>query len=106
MASKKQTYLAHPTMVAEFVALATTSKEAEWLRNMLLEWPQPIPPISLHCDSEAIMPSAFSSICNGKSRHISPHHDYVRELISNGIVTITYLKSTKKFYQIVLLKLF
>ncbi|KAL0292255.1 UNVERIFIED_CONTAM: hypothetical protein Scaly_2598000 [Sesamum calycinum] len=31
-ASKKQTCLTHSTMEAEFVALAATSKEAEWLR--------------------------------------------------------------------------
>ncbi|KAL0287616.1 UNVERIFIED_CONTAM: Retrovirus-related Pol polyprotein from transposon TNT 1-94 [Sesamum calycinum] len=36
-ASKKQTCLTHSTMEAEFVALAATSKEAEWLSNLLLD---------------------------------------------------------------------
>ncbi|KAK4409467.1 hypothetical protein Sango_0019700 [Sesamum angolense] len=50
--SKKQTCSTHSTMEAEFVALAAASKEAEWLRNMLLDitlWPQPMPAISLLC---------------------------------------------------------
>ena len=34
-ASKKQSYISHSTMESEFIALASTGKEAEWLRNML-----------------------------------------------------------------------
>ncbi|KAL0283755.1 UNVERIFIED_CONTAM: hypothetical protein Sangu_2869500 [Sesamum angustifolium] len=55
-ASKKQTCSTHSTMEVEFVALATTSKVVEWLSNLLLDitlWPQPMPAISLLCDSEA-----------------------------------------------------
>ncbi|GJV93141.1 hypothetical protein Tco_1540954 [Tanacetum coccineum] len=40
--SKKQTCITHSTMEAEFLALAAVGKEAEWLRNMLLDielWP-------------------------------------------------------------------
>ncbi|GJR99270.1 zinc finger, CCHC-type containing protein [Tanacetum coccineum] len=35
--SKKQTSITHSTMDAEFLALAAADKEAEWLRNMLLD---------------------------------------------------------------------
>ena len=47
--SKKQTCISHSTMELEFIALAAASKEAKWLKNMLLDielWPQPIPAIS------------------------------------------------------------
>ena len=73
-ASKKQTCISHSTMEAEFIALAYAGKEVEWLRNLLLDielWPQPMPPISLHCDSEATMSRAYSKIYNSKSRHIT-----------------------------------
>jgi len=36
-------------MESEFIALATASKEVEWLRNMLFDiklWPQPMSAIS------------------------------------------------------------
>ncbi|GJY19545.1 zinc finger, CCHC-type containing protein [Tanacetum coccineum] len=36
-AFKKQTYITGSTMKSEFVALATAGKEAEWLKNLLLE---------------------------------------------------------------------
>lgn len=95
-ASKKQTCITHSTMESEFIALAAAGKEAEWLRNMLLDiklWPQPMPSISLYCDSQATMSKAFSKVYNGKSRHISLRHEYVRELISNGTISIVYVKS-------------
>ena len=95
-ASKKQTCITHSTMEAEFLALAAACKEAEWLRNMLLDiklWPQPMPAISLHCDSEATLCRAYNKIYNGKSRHISLRHAYVRQLISDGIIAVTYVRS-------------
>ena len=84
-------------MESEFIALAAAGKEAEWLRNMLLDiklWPKPMPAISLRCDSQAIMSRAYSNVYNGKSRHISLRHEYVRQLINDGIITIVYVRSS------------
>lgn len=95
-ASKKQTCITHSTMESEFIALAAACKEAEWLRNLLLDielWPQPMPAISVHCDSQATMSRALSKVYNGKSRHISLRHDYIRQLIYDGIITIIYVRS-------------
>ena len=64
-ASKKQTCISHSTMESEFIALAQIGKEAEWIRDMLLDiplWPNPMPPISLYCDIEATLTKAYSSI--------------------------------------------
>ena len=52
--SKKQTCIADSSMASEFIALAATCKEAEWLRNLLYElplWPKPMSPLSLHCEA-------------------------------------------------------
>ena len=51
-------------------------------------------PISLHYDSEATMSRAYSKIYNGKSRHISLRHEFVRQLIMGGIISITYVRSS------------
>nr|GEX78884.1 hypothetical protein [Tanacetum cinerariifolium] len=82
----------------EFLALAAAEKAAEWLRNMLLDiklWPQPMPAISLHCDSHSTLSRAYNKVYNGKSRHISIRHAYIKELISNGIITIEFIRSCK-----------
>ncbi|GKG61367.1 hypothetical protein Tco_0619092, partial [Tanacetum coccineum] len=56
-AFKKQTCITGLTMKFEFVALVAVDKEAEWLKNLLLEiplWSKPIAPISTRrCDSAA-----------------------------------------------------
>ena len=54
-----------------------------------------MPPISLHCDSQATLSRAYSSTYNGKSRHISLRHEFVRHLIKDGIITIMYVKTSK-----------
>jgi hypothetical protein len=54
-----------------------------------------MPAISLHCDSETTMSRAYSKVYNGKSRHISLRHEYVKQLIINGIITIVYVWSSK-----------
>ena len=85
-------------MESEFIALAQTAKEAEWIRDMLLDiplWPNPMPPVSLYCDSEASLKEAYKGTYNGKSRHIGLRHDYVRGLIREGTVNIAYVRSAK-----------
>ncbi|GKG07666.1 hypothetical protein Tco_0330635, partial [Tanacetum coccineum] len=63
--SKKQTCITHYTMEAEFLALAVAGKEAQWLRNMLLDielWTQPMPVIFLHCDSQLTLSKAYNKV--------------------------------------------
>ena len=95
-ASKKQTCITSSTMESEFVALAAAGKEAEWLRNLILEiplWPKPIAPISIRCDSAATLAKAYSQMYNGKSRHLGVRHSMIRELIMNGVISIEFVRS-------------
>ena len=96
--SKKQTCITDSTMAAEFVALASACKEAEWLRNLLCDiplWPTPLSPISIHCDSAATLAKAYSQVYNGKSRHIGLRHSYVKDLITNGVISIDFVRSNE-----------
>jgi hypothetical protein len=40
------------------------------------------------------MLKAYSKIYNGKSRHISLRHEYVRQLIEESVISIVYEKSS------------
>ena len=51
--------------------------------------------ISLYHDSEATIFRTFSKTYNGKSRHTSWRHKYIRHLILERIVTIVYVRSNK-----------
>nr|GEV96118.1 zinc finger, CCHC-type [Tanacetum cinerariifolium] len=69
----KQTCITGSTMESEFVTLAAGGKEAEWLKNLFLKIPlcvKPIAPISIRCDSAAILAKAYSQMYNGKSRRL------------------------------------
>ncbi|GJY07127.1 hypothetical protein Tco_0374181 [Tanacetum coccineum] len=98
LASKKQTYITGTTMKSESVALAAADKEAEWLRNLLLEiplWSKPIAPISINCDSAATLAKAYSQMYNEKSRHLGVKHSMICKLITNGVVSIEFVRSQK-----------
>ncbi|GJY36046.1 hypothetical protein Tco_0421424, partial [Tanacetum coccineum] len=95
-ASKKQTCITDSTIEVEFVALAAAGKEAEWLRNLTYEiplWPKPISHISIHCDSASTLDKAYCQIYNVKSRHLGVRHSMVRELITNGVISVDFVRS-------------
>ncbi|GJV09148.1 zinc finger, CCHC-type containing protein [Tanacetum coccineum] len=88
--SKRQTCISGSTMESEFVALAVAGKEAQWLKNLLLEiplWSKPIAPISILCDSAATF-----HMYNGKSRHLGVRHSMIRELITNEVISIEFVR--------------
>lgn len=94
--SSKQTCIARSTMEYEFIALDKAGEEAEWLRNFLEDiplWPKPVTAICIHCDCLAASARAKNAVYNGKSRHIRRRHNTIKQLLSNGVITIDYVKS-------------
>ncbi|GJV30931.1 hypothetical protein Tco_1391331 [Tanacetum coccineum] len=86
-------------MESEFVALAAAGKEVEWLKNLLLEislWSKPIAPISIRYDSAATLAKAYSQMYNEKSRQLGVRHSMIRKLITNGVVSIEFVRSQQK----------
>lgn len=80
------------------MALSSTCREAEWLRDLLLDidlWPRPMPPITIYCDSEATMSRALNKVYNGKSRHISLRHAFIKEMLANDVVSILFVRTHK-----------
>ena len=83
-------------MESEFIALDKAAEEAEWIRSFLEDipnWSKPMPPICIHCDSQSAIGRANSTLYNGKSRHIRRRHKTIRQLLSNGVITIDYVRS-------------
>ncbi|GJT69933.1 zinc finger, CCHC-type containing protein [Tanacetum coccineum] len=79
-----------------WVFLLATGKEVEWLKNLHFEiplWSKPIAPISIRCNSDATLAKAYSQMYNGKSRHLGVRHSMIRELITNGVVSIEFVRS-------------
>ncbi|GKB40691.1 zinc finger, CCHC-type containing protein [Tanacetum coccineum] len=79
-----------------WVFLLVASIEAEWLKNLLLEiplWVKPISPISILRDSVGTLVKAYSQMYNGKSRHLGVRHSMIHELITNGMVSIEFVRA-------------
>nr|GEV58035.1 hypothetical protein [Tanacetum cinerariifolium] len=79
-----------------YTALVAVSKEAKWLKNLLLEiplWSKPITPIFIRCDSTATLEKAYSQMYNRKSRHLGVKHSMIHELITNGVISIEFVRS-------------
>ena len=94
--SSKQMCIARSTMESEFIALDKAGEEEECLHQFLEDipiWPKPMPAICMHCDSQFAIGRAQNDMYNGKSRHIRRRHNTVRQLLSNGIISIDYIKS-------------
>ncbi|GKE28875.1 zinc finger, CCHC-type containing protein [Tanacetum coccineum] len=82
--------------ISGWVFLLAASKEAEWLKNLLLEiplWVKPITPISIRCDSVATLAKAYSQMYKRKSRYLGVMRSMIRELITNGVVSIKFMRS-------------
>ncbi|GKE37678.1 hypothetical protein Tco_1461083 [Tanacetum coccineum] len=93
---KKQTCITGLTMESKFMALAVAGKEAEWLKNLLLEiplWFKPKAPIYIRYDSLATLAKDYSQMYNGKSRHLGVRNNMIHELIKNEVVSIEFVRS-------------
>ena len=94
--SSKKTCIARSTMESEFIALDKAGEKAKWIRHFLEDipmWPQHVSAICIHCDSQSAIGRAQSHMYNGKSRHIRRRYNTVKQLLSNGIITIEYIRS-------------
>ena len=93
--SCKQTILTKSTMEAELTALDTTSSEAEWLRDLLMDLPvveKPIPAISMNCDNLTVITKVNSSKDNMKStRHVKRRLKSVRKLRNFRVIALDYV---------------
>ena len=76
-------------MEVELIALASTSEEEIWFRDLLYK----IPPILIHCDCTDAIGSVKNHFYNDKSRPIRRKHNTMRSYLSSGIITVDYIKS-------------
>ena len=76
-------------MEAELIALASTSEEEIWFRDLLYK----IPPILIHCDCTDAIGSVKNYFYNDKSRPIRRKHNTMWFYLSSGIIIVDYIKS-------------
>jgi hypothetical protein len=86
-------------MEAELTTIDTTTVEAEWLRELLMDLPvveKPIPVIPMNYDNQTMIIKVNSSKDNMKSsRHVKRRLKSVRKMRNFGVIVLDYIQTSK-----------
>ena len=86
-------------MEAELTALDTTTVEAEWLRELLMDLPiveKRIPALLMNYDNQTVIVKVNSSKNNMKSsRHVKRPLKSIRKLRNFGVIALDYIQTPK-----------
>ena len=94
--SGKQKSIAKSTCEAEYMGQSDAAQEAIWARSMLSELGEPLDgPTPIYGDNQGAIALAKNPIDHKRTRHINVSYHFVRELISNGTLTLTYLSTNE-----------
>ena len=90
--SKKQTCVALSMAEAEYIALASATQEAMWMRQLIGEIGicQQLEPTTIYEDTQSTICMAKNHQFHGRSKHISIKYHFVRDQVSKGAVTLRY----------------
>ena len=95
--SKKQSCVALSTAEAEYMALASATQEAVWLRQLLTCINPQINglkiPTRIYEDNQSTICMAKNHQFHGRSKHIDIKFHYVREQVSFGSIELKYCRS-------------
>ncbi|KAJ0821711.1 putative RNA-directed DNA polymerase [Helianthus annuus] len=93
--SKKQRVVALSSTEAEYIALSMAGCQALWLKGILndLKFNMECPPV-IFCDNKSTINLAKDPVYHGKSKHIRVKYHFIRDLIKNDEIEISFC-STK-----------
>ena len=90
--SKKQSIVALSSCEAEYVALATATQEAKFLRQLLADLMcLPCKKACMYVDNQGAIALANNLVHHKRSKHIDVKYHYVRLEIQNAAVNLTYV---------------
>ena len=89
--SKKQTCVALSTAEAEYVALATTTQEITWLRQLLKDLHnEQTEPTLIHEDNQSAICIAQNPQYHSKAKHIDIKYHFIREKVIDSTIELCY----------------
>jgi hypothetical protein len=95
--SKKQGSISLSTTKAEYIVVATCCTQILWmiqtLADLKVTYTDPIP---LHCDNTSAISLSKNPVLHSKSKHIPIKYHFLREQVTNKIVQLNCIPSTKQ----------
>eukprot|EP00253_Pinus_taeda_P011669 PITA_11669 len=96
-ASKKQLIVALSTTEAEYVATTTATCQAVWIRRMLRSLGQEQAKATvIFCDNSLVIALSKNSVFHKRTKHIDTRFHYIRELVSNGEITLQHCRTQEQ----------
>jgi len=93
--SHTQKTIALSSTEAEYMALSDASRQAVWLKSLLLEIGFNTGPVTLAGDNQGSIFIAQNSVTERRSKHIDIRYHYVREKILDGEVELRFIPGTE-----------
>lgn len=91
--SRKQKTVALSSTEAEYMAISEASKEAMYLKNLILELTGNFSCVPLFNDSQSAQKLCLNPLFHKRTKHIDVRHHFVREAINNNLIEIKYLRT-------------
>lgn len=88
--SRRQPTIALSSTEAEYMALTDTAREAIWWRSVLdeLGFSDPSRPTVIHYEDKGAGDLARNPCHHSRSKHIDVKHHFIRECISNSVISL------------------
>ncbi len=93
--SKKQPIVTTSSMEAEFVALASATKEALWIKKLNNELMNENMPVEIKEDNQSCIKFSHDFIHSDRTKHIDVRYYFVREKVEEGKIKLTYCPTTE-----------
>ena len=93
--SKKQSCVALSTAEAEYMALASATQEAIWMKHLIADLHIEIleKPVCIHEDNQSTICIAKNHQYHGRSKHIDIKFHFTRDQVISGNIELNYCKS-------------
>lgn len=92
--SRRQSVVADSTTAAEAIALHTLTKEAMWIRNMLLWCNYKIDgALTLHCDNDSTVKNTQEGAERHKTKHLDIKYMFIRDVVRQGVCAVKWRRT-------------
>ena len=91
--SKVQDTVTLSSTEAEYYALSHAVKDAQWIRNILMETGIKIRQFVTYCDNQAAIKIAHSQEGTAKTKHMDVRLQFLKEYIKDGRIELKYVST-------------
>lgn len=98
--SKKQPSVSLSSTEAEYIALASATSEACWLKSILKDFCIHTETITMYEDNQSTIKMAHMAVGNSRVKHLDIKLSFVKENISNNVIKLCYINSSDQLADI------